>query len=130
MKILLVDDEASLTRMMKRNLEATGRFEVLDVNDPNIVLEVAHQFRPDLVILDIMMPGLDGKDVAAYFSVDLQLAHIPIIFLSAILSQTEIEPTGSRKGSYTFLAKPVKFDDLLTCINNLLGIVETVDHFA
>lgn len=121
-KILLVDDEAGITRMMRRNLEATGRFEVLDINNSTIALETARQFRPDLVLLDVMMPDMDGGDVAAAFAEDQYLAKVPIIFLTAIVSKKEVEPSGSIIGNHTFLAKPVKLDDLLACINEHLQL--------
>lgn len=120
-RILLVDDEAAITRMMRRNLEATGRFEVLDVNDPAMALDMARQFRPDLAILDVMMPDMDGGAVAAAFSDDPSLAKVPVIFLTAIIGQNEVEPTGSTIGHHTFLAKPVKHDDLLACIKDHIG---------
>ena len=120
-RILLVDDEAGITRMMRRNLEATGRFEVLDLNDPARALETARQFRPDLVLLDVMMPEMDGGTVAAAFAEEPQLAQVPVIFLTAIVSKKEVEPTGSQIGSHTFLAKPVVFSDLLACIDGQLG---------
>ena len=129
-RILLVDDEAVLTRMMKRNLEATGRFEVLDINDSHIAVDAARRFRPDVALLDIMMPGVDGNDVAAAFASDPDLADIPIIFLTATISKTAVEPSGSKVGNYTFLAKPVTFDDVLACINGLLGTVGTVNEFV
>ena len=116
-RILLVDDEAAITRMMKRNLEATGRFDVLDVNNPLIALETARQFRPDLLLLDVMMPDMDGGDVAAAMADDPQLSNVPIIFLTAIVSTKEVEPSGSMIGKHTFLAKPVKLNDLLACID-------------
>ncbi|HTP67032.1 MAG TPA: response regulator [Geobacteraceae bacterium] len=120
-RILLVDDEAPMTRMMRRNLEATGRFEVLDVNDSTTALQTARQFRPDLVFLDVMMPGVDGGDVAAAFADDPSLAQVPIIFLTAIVSKSEVKPTGSKIGKHLFLAKPVKLEDLLACIETHLG---------
>lgn len=122
-RILLVDDEAALTRMMRRNLEATGRFEVRDINNPTHALETARQFRPDLVLLDVMMPGMDGGDVAAAFAEDQQLARVPIVFLTAIVGKKEVKPSGSMIGNQTYLAKPVKLDDLLTCIDGQLGAV-------
>lgn len=120
-RILLVDDEAAITRMMRRNLEATGRFEVLDVNSPALALETARRFRPDLVFLDVMMPDMDGGEVAAAIAEDQNLAHVPIIFLTAIVGKKEVEPSGSLIGNHTFLAKPVKLDDLLACIDKHLG---------
>jgi len=120
-RILLVDDEAGITRMMRRNLEATGRFEVTDINNPALALETARQFRPDLVLLDVMMPGMDGGTVAAALADDPQLGRVPVIFLTAIVSKKEVEPTGSMIGNHTFLAKPVKLEDLLACIDEQLG---------
>jgi len=120
-RILLVDDEAGITRMMRRNLEATGRFEVLDINNPTLAVDTARQFRPDLVVCDVMMPDMDGGAVAAAFAEDAQLAKVPIIFLTAIVSRNEVEPTGSMIGTHLFLAKPVKLDELLTCIDSQLG---------
>jgi CheY-like chemotaxis protein len=120
-RILLVDDEAAITRMMRRNLEATGRFEVLDINDPTRALATARQFKPDLVFLDVMMPDMDGGDVAAAFAEDQSLARVPIIFLTAIVSKKEVAPSGSLIGNQTYLAKPVKLSDLLTCIDEHLG---------
>ena len=120
-RILLVDDEAGITRMMRRNLEATGRFEVMDINNPTLAVETARQFRPDLVLLDVMMPDMDGGTVAADLAADPQLAKVPIIFLTAIVSRNEVEPTGSMIGAHLFLAKPVKLDELLACIDSQLG---------
>ncbi len=120
-RILLVDDEAPMTRMMRRNLEATGRFEVLDVNDSAAALQQARQFRPDLVFLDVMMPGVDGGDVAAAFAEDPSLAKVPIIFLTAIVSKHEVKPIGSKIGKHVYMAKPVKLEDLLACIETHLG---------
>ena len=119
-RILLVDDEAAITKMMRRNLEATGRFEIMDINNPLLALETARQFKPDLLLLDVMMPEMDGGAVAAAIAEDKDLSGLPIIFLTAIVSQNEVEPSGSMIGSHTFLAKPVKLADLLACIDDHL----------
>ena len=119
-RILLVDDEAGITRMMRRNLEATGRFDVLDINNPTEAVGAARQFRPDLVVCDVMMPEMDGGTVAAELAADPQLAKVPVIFLTAIVSKKEVEPTGSMIGTHLFLAKPVKLDELLACIDGQL----------
>lgn len=120
-RILLVDDEAPITRMMRRNLESTGRFEVLDVNDPTQALQLARQFRPDLALLDVMMPGKDGGELAADFKEDPELSRMPVVFLTAIVSRNEVNPTGSVIGEHTFLAKPVKLEELLACIDAQLA---------
>ncbi len=120
-KILVVDDEASLTRMLRRNLEATGKYEVKEENSGVQAYSSAKQFQPDMILLDVMMPDMDGGAVAAQIQDDENLKHIPIVFLTAIVQKEEAEDTGSNIGSRTFLAKPVKLDDLITCIENKLG---------
>ncbi len=120
-KILVVDDEASLTRMLRRNLEATGKYEVKEENSGAQAYASAQQFQPDMILLDVMMPDMDGGAVAAQIQDDENLQHVPIVFLTAIIQKEEAEDTGSNIGGRTFLAKPVKLDDLITCIENKLG---------
>ena len=120
-KILVVDDEGGMTRMLKRNLEATNRYIVRAENSSTNTLPAAREFLPDLILLDVMMPGLDGGEVAAKLKEDKKLNHIPVVFLSAIVKKEETQPTGSNIGGLTFLAKPVKLDDLIACIENHLG---------
>ena len=64
-KILVVDDEAGLTRMIKANLERTGKYEVRTENMGSRAMAAAREFRPDLMFLDVMMPDMSGDDVAA-----------------------------------------------------------------
>jgi len=119
-RIILVDDEAAVTRAMKRNLEATGMFEVMEINNPILVMENARQFKPDLVLLDVVMPEMDGGDVAAALAEDPNLASVPIIFLTGIVSKNEVGQSGTMRGKHTFLAKPIKFVELLYCIDEQL----------
>jgi two-component system, OmpR family, response regulator len=120
-KILVVDDEQNMTRMLKRNLEATGRYDVRTENSGEAGVAAAREFQPDLILLDVMMPGIDGGEVAAKIKEDKRLVNIPVVFLSAIVKKEETQPTGGNIGGLTFLAKPVKLDDLITCIENHLG---------
>ncbi len=120
-KILVVDDEGGITRMIKRNLEATNHYTVRAENSGAVAVAAAAEFLPDLILMDVMMPGMDGGDVAAKIKEDKKLSHIPIVFLTAIVKQEETQPTGSNIGGVTFLAKPVKLDDLIVCIENHLG---------
>lgn len=115
-KILVVDDEAMMTRMLKRSLEATGNYEVRELNYGAQALETCRAFMPDLVLLDVMMPDMDGGDVAAALSEDSALSAIKIVFLTAIVTRDEVPPAGTDISGRIFLAKPVKTADLVACI--------------
>ncbi|MEE9605134.1 MAG: response regulator [Candidatus Scalindua sp.] len=100
------------------------KLNVLTVREKNsgaLAYASAQQFQPDLIMLDVAMPDVDGGEVAARILDDENLKNIPIVFLTAILKKEEAESTGSNIAGRTFLAKPVKLDDLITCIENKLG---------
>jgi DNA-binding response OmpR family regulator len=120
-RILVVDDEASLTRMLKRGLEAKGTFLVMEENSGGNALATARSFKPDLILLDVMMPETDGGSIACDFEEADDLKHIPIVFLTAIVTKEETDPCGTMIGRHTFLAKPVDLDDLVTCITDHIG---------
>ena len=120
-KILVVDDEASLTRLIKANLERTGKFEVLTENQGAMAINAARQFKPDLILLDVMMPGLEGGEIAALIEEDPHLQGTPYVFLTAIVRKEETGPTGSMIGGHLFLAKPVKTEELINTIEKVLG---------
>jgi len=115
-KILVVDDESRITRMIQRNLEVTGNYEVQTENDSISALATARKFEPDLVVLDVMMPGMDGGEVLAVLREDPALHHLPVIFLTAIVTQDETGHQGKEIGGRFFLAKPVKTEDLIAAI--------------
>jgi DNA-binding response OmpR family regulator len=116
-RILIIDDEASFTRMVKLNLEKTGSFEVREENKATYALAAAREFKPDLILLDVIMPTMDGGDVAAQFENDKQLKETPIIFLTATVSRREAGAGGFNSGGSLFLAKPVGLETLVKCIN-------------
>jgi DNA-binding response OmpR family regulator len=120
-RILVVDDEADLTHMVKRGLEVTGKYIVMEENKGKMAIATARQFRPDLIILDVMMPDIDGGDVAASLAETEELKNVPVVFLTAIVTEEETKPTGSFIGRHTFLAKPVNLKNLITCIENHIG---------
>ncbi|MGC1478986.1 MAG: response regulator [Chthoniobacterales bacterium] len=115
-RILIVDDEAGFTRMLKLNLETSGSFEVRDVNEGQQALEVAREFLPHIIFLDIVMPDIDGGDVAAQIRADASLKRVPIVFLTAIVGEDEARNSNAI-GGYPFLAKPVSMQRLLDTID-------------
>ena len=120
-KILVVDDEASLTRMVKANLERTGKYEVRTENMGSKAIEAAREFKPDLMFLDVMMPDMSGDEVAAALREDTELKGMKFVFLTAIVTKDETETMGSEIGGNQFLAKPVKTDELIATIERMLG---------
>lgn len=118
-KILVVDDEAPFTRLLKR---ALNRYEIREVNDPERALAAAREFQPDLILLDFIMPGLDGGDLASQMRSDPALQRVPIVFLTAVVSAEETQAAPRHVGGFPFLGKPVSPAALVRCIEeNLVG---------
>lgn len=116
-RILVVDDEPGFTRLLRINLEATGRYAVQEVNDSLDALSIALDFHPDLVLLDVMMPGMDGGDVASQFSNDARLREIPTIFLTATVRHSEVDANHGCFGGLRFISKPIALPELLACLD-------------
>ena len=119
-RILIVDDEVSFGRMVKLNLEKTGDFEVRTESKASYALAAAREFKPDLIILDVIMPTMDGGDVSNQIRHDRQLKDTPIIFLTATVSKREAGEDGLNSGGALFLAKPVSVETLVARINEHL----------
>ena len=112
-RILIVDDEPSFTRLLMLNLHHTGRYAAKVVNDAARAVEAADQFAPDLILLDVMMPGLDGGEVASRLHARPKLKDIPILFLTAAVKKQELALTHGTVGGIPFLAKPVEFQEVI-----------------
>jgi two-component system, OmpR family, response regulator len=119
-RILIIDDEASVTRSIKLNLEVLGTYEVRAENQARHALRTAREFRPDLILLDVMMPEMDGGAVAAELQADPQLKTTPIVFLTAIVSKEETKGHEAVIGGFSYLAKPVNLTELTRCIEQHL----------
>jgi len=120
-RILVVDDEPALTRMVKLNLERTGNYEVRAENQGSLAIQAAREFKPDLILLDVMMPDMSGDEVSAQMKEDEELSNIKYVFMTAIVTKDETEAMGSNIGGNEFLAKPVKTDELIATIERVLG---------
>lgn len=116
-RILVVDDEPSFTRLIKLNLERTGRYVVRVENQSTGALSAAREFHPDLILLDVMMPGLDGGTLSSYFLESPSYKGVPILFLTATVTREEVSSHGGVIGGLPFLAKPVDMVELMNCLD-------------
>jgi CheY-like chemotaxis protein len=120
-RILVVDDEPGITRTMKVNLERTGSYSVRTENHAGNALTAAKQFHPDLIFLDVMMPGMDGGEVAGQFKADPDLKNVPVVFLTAIVTKREMGTESKYIGGQSFIAKPLNIEALTRCIVERIG---------
>ena len=117
-RVLIVDDEVALTTLLKANLESTGRFEAQTENRGAAAVRAAQRFKPDIVLLDIMMPDMEGTEVLNRMRQTASLREVPVIFLTATLMEGE---SGAGGENYTFLPKPIEADALIAAIDDLIG---------
>ena len=117
---MVVDNEDSITRMIKLNLEGTGQYEVMTQNKGSLAVETAREFMPDLIFLDVMMPDMGGDEVATLIQEDDELRHIRIVFLTAIVTRDETANGHNEIGGFHFLAKPASTQDLIRMIETAM----------
>ena len=120
-RILVVDDEPNLSGLVRLFLERTQRFEVRTENRSALALSAARQFQPDLILLDVDMPGKDGGDVAREIQGDAELCGVPILFLTSLVSTEDAGKGLIVRGGMRFLAKPVNPNILIDSIDRVLA---------
>lgn len=113
-RILVVDDDADLTSVVRVILLATGRYEVRVINHPQLAARAAQQFQPHLILLDVMMPGKDGGEVAVEIRGHEATRTTPIVFLTAAI--TGEEARHGPVGGEVYLEKPVSRERLLDAV--------------
>lgn len=116
-KILIVDDEASFTKVTKL---ALSEYDICEENNSARALETAKTFRPDLILLDVVMPDMDGGDIAAQIRAEPSLKRVPIVFLTAIVTEKETEKR-QQFGGFPFISKPVTPEKLAETIEKHLS---------
>ncbi|GLV58463.1 DNA-binding response regulator [Dictyobacter sp. S3.2.2.5] len=121
-KILVVDDEAILLDTISYNLEQSG-YQVIRAGDGLSALEAAHHNPPDLVVLDIMLPGMDGLEVCRQLRRDRATARIPIIMLTAKADEID-KVVGLEVGADDYMTKPFGRRELLARVRALLRRVD------
>lgn len=124
-RILLVEDEQTIVDMVKRRLEA-HEYEVIVAVDGMEGLDKARKENPNLIILDLMLPKMDGYKVCAMLKRDGRFGHIPIIMFTARAQDTD-KKTGEEVGADAYITKPFEAQVLLAKIEELLKKKEKSD---
>jgi two-component system, OmpR family, phosphate regulon response regulator PhoB len=117
-RVLVIDDEAPIRLLCRVNLEAEG-MEVLEAADGATGVELARQHHPDAILLDVMMPGVDGWRVAQQLTDDADTGEIPIIFLTA-RAEVRDRARGLDAGGVDYVTKPFNPLDLAAVVRRLL----------
>lgn len=117
-RVLVADDDPSISRLLERVL--AREFDVVTTSDGLGALALATKIRPQLMILDVMMPGLDGFQLAQRLRAVPELKNVPIIFLTARDGPLDTIK-GIQAGARHYMTKPFKIDDLITRVKKILG---------
>jgi DNA-binding response OmpR family regulator len=116
--ILIVDDESAIRLVCQLNLDSVG-FQTLEASDGETALALARTELPDLILLDVMLPGIDGWDVAAELAASPETREIPILFLSARSDRAD-EERGHEVGGLGYITKPFDPSDLIDRVREVL----------
>ncbi len=119
-RVLTVDDDPRVTLLVQLCLQATGRYQVWMENRSMWALETARQVEPDLIILDLEMPGKDGGDLACELLSHPRLGVVPILFLSSHLTEEEVQQRSGSTRDVHFMAKPVDLKLLAAKLDSIL----------
>lgn len=126
--ILVVDDEQDLLDLIEYNLRKEG-FDVLKAEDGKEGIDMAHEHHPDLILLDIMMPKMDGLEAVEVIRNDDELKHIPLIFLTARGDEkTEVE--GLNRGGDDYITKPISTTKLISRIKAVMRRFKDSSEFT
>ncbi|MFA0733095.1 MAG: hypothetical protein LKKZDAJK_002825 [Candidatus Fervidibacter sp.] len=118
-KILVADDDPAILELVRINLEARG-YQVLTVDNGADAIRIAMREKPDLLILDVLMPEVDGYEVMRVLKESPETAHIPIVVLTAYASDAGAMVSWMQ-GAESYLAKPFNPEELLMVVDRLLS---------
>ena len=117
-RVLVVDDEPEITEIVEAFLSESG-YQVVVENSPGEAVKRAREFKPNVILLDIMMPGVDGYSVCEEIKADPEFANTPVIFLTG-KDRTDDMGRSFRSGGDMFIKKPFSCERLLEIVNIVL----------
>ena len=121
LKILIVDDSEIDLEFLQAQLEGLGFQNIIRCGDSRDANRLARQHRPDLILLDIMMPELSGGEVRGLLSENPVTREIPVIYISSIIKKEEQKPLEDLSGDQIIIAKPYNAEEISKTINFVLG---------
>lgn len=121
LKVLIVDDDESSLKLLEARLQVMGFRNILKAGDGAQCLSLARAEQPDLIFLDVMMPRVDGGDVKRELADDARTRNIPIVFVTAIVTDKEVQSGGGMIGGNVYVAKPYDAKKLENAIKKVLG---------
>ena len=121
-RILIIDDEKDFCHFVKLNLESTNQFSVNIETSGKKGIYTARNDKPDLILLDVYMPDMDGTIVAESLLEDPSTKDIPIVFLTAVATKRDVSDSGGMIGGRHIIAKPVATDELISTIRAILHV--------
>ena len=119
-KLLLIDDDRALGGMLKLKLEKTGDYDVTYSPDGDRIVELVREVKPDLVILDIDMPGTDGGEARAALQESPDTEGIPVLFLSSLVTPEDVAASNGIIGGQEMASKRMEVSDLISRVESML----------
>lgn len=118
-KILIIDDSKTSLLLFESVFSGTG-IDVFSEIDSNVAIQKIKSIQPDLIVLDLMMPDIDGFHLLEIIKKDQDICNIPVIILSAIHENNSIKKA-LQSGADKYIKKPMNVNEVLTAVNDLLG---------
>ncbi|MDP3732441.1 MAG: response regulator [Candidatus Omnitrophota bacterium] len=118
-KVMVVDDEEELLKIVKLNLEETNQYDVMTLSSAKDIISHVHAFRPDIILLDLLMPGIGGIEACEILNNDPVGRRIPIIIVSA-LDKEQDKLKAYKLGVVDYITKPIGKDNLVAKIEKVL----------
>jgi DNA-binding response OmpR family regulator len=119
-KILLIDHEPGVTRLVRQALERAGKYMIREEHDERLALHAARWFQPDLILFDTLPASSERKNLARELQTDAALRDTPVLCLSSLKPESQMVSGGILSG-YSFFAAPVRIDEVLRGVEQLLS---------